>query len=64
MHRLRLKSVANKNGKKEDIWKQRNKVVRMNKLAKMKLYWSVDMSNHTNHKRFWKNFKPLFSNNS
>ena len=39
MHRSRLKNIANKSGKEEEIWRykqQRNKVVKMNKLAKMK----------------------------
>ena len=67
MYRSRLKNIANKNGKEEDIWRykqQRSKVVKMNKLAKMKFYRGLDMSNLTNDKRFWKTFKPLFSNKS
>jgi len=54
MRRSRLKDLANRNGKKEDIWRyrqQRNKVARMNKLGKVKFYWGVDMSNLTSDKR-------------
>ena len=67
MHRSRLKHIANKSGKKEDICRykqQRNKVVKMNKLAKTEFYRSLDVSNLTNDKRFWKAVKPLFSNKS
>ena len=43
---------------------QRNKVVKLNKLVKMNFYRSLDVSYLTNDKRFWKTFKPLFSNKS
>ena len=67
MHISRLKNIANKSGKPEDIQRykqQRNKVVRLNKSAKMNFYRSLDVSNLTNDRRFWKTFKPLFSSKS
>ena len=70
MIKSRLKNIANKSGKKEDICRykqQRNKVVKMNKFAKTEFYVqkrSLDVSNLTNDTPFWKTFKPLFSNKS
>ena len=63
MHWSRLTDIANKTGKTEDIgrYKQlRNKVVKLNKLAKMNFFRSLYVPNLTNDKRFWKTVKPLF----
>ena len=63
MHRSRLKNIANKSGKMEDISRysqQRNIFVKLNKSAKMNFYRSLDVSNLINDKCFWKTFKPLF----
>ena len=47
-----------------DINNKETKVVRLNKSAKMNFYRSLDVSNLTNDRRFWKTFKPLFSSKS
>ena len=60
----RLKNTATENGKKEDICRykqQRDKVVQMNKLARIKAYQDFHMSNLTNGKGFSKTVNPLFS---
>ena len=66
MLRTNLKNRANKTKDQEDIRKyrkQRNLVVKMNKIAKREFYTSLDPKKVETNRNFWKTFKPLFSNN-
>ena len=66
MLRTNLKNRANKTKDQEDIRKyrkQRNLVVKMNKIAKREFYTSLDPEIVETNRRFWKTLKPLFSNN-
>ena len=67
MHRTKLKKIANKTRNEEDIRKykrQRNKIVKLNKVAKKRFFRSLDPASIGSDKHFWKTFKPLFSNKS
>jgi len=64
MKRSKLKNIANKSGKLEDMVryrKQRNLVVSLNRQAKRDF---LSKAGHTPSQGFWKTFKPLFSNKS
>ena len=65
MLRTNLKNRANKTKDQEDIRKyrkQRNLVVKMNKVAKCEFYTSLDPKKVETNRSFRKAFKPLFSN--
>ncbi len=65
MRRSRLKNVANKTKRQEDIKRyrdQRNIVVKLNRNAKREYYRSIQAKSIKNDKKFWKTVKPLFSN--
>ena len=65
MCRTRYKNIANKTRNEEDIRRykrQRNKIVKLNKVAKKRYFRSLDPATIGSDKRFWKTFKPLFSN--
>ena len=65
MKRNRLKNIANKTKKDEDIKRyraQRNLVVNLNTKTKRTYYKSIQAKSIENEKQFWKTVKPLFSN--
>ena len=65
MLRTNLKNRANKTRDQADrkqYRRQRNLVVKMNKVAKREFYTSLDPSKIETNKSFWRTFKPLFSN--
>ena len=65
MCRTRYKNIANKTRNEEDIRRykrQTNKIVKLNKVAKKRYFQSLDPATIGSDKRFWKTFKPLFSN--
>ena len=65
MKRTRLKNIANKTKREEDIKRyreQRNLVVKVNTNAKRAYYKSIQAKSIENDKQFWKTVKPLFSN--
>ena len=65
MLRTNLKNRANKTKDQADMLqyrKQRNLVVKMNKVAKREFYTSLDPSKIETNRSFWRTFKPLFSN--
>ena len=67
MCRTRFKKITNETRNEEDIRryeKQRNKIVKLNKVAKKRYFRSFDTATIGSDKRFQKNFKPLFSNKS
>jgi len=60
MQRSKLKNIANKSGKPEDMVryrKQRNLVVSLNRQAKRDF---LSKARHTPSQGFWKTLKPLF----
>ena len=64
MTRTRLKNKAWKSKKLIDFEKykaQRNKCVKLNKLAKKQYYLNLDTKTIVNAKKFWTTFKPLLS---
>ena len=66
MKRTILKGVSNETKSAEDIAKckkQRNLVVRLNKIAKRTFYENLDPHEVGKNKVFWRTFKPLLSNN-
>ena len=65
MKRSRLKNIANKTKKDEDIKRyraQRNLVVNLNTKTKRTYYKSIQAKSIENDKQFWTTVKPLFSN--
>ena len=65
MLRTNLKNRANKTKNQEDIRKyrkQRNLVVKMNKIAKREFNTSLDPKKVETNRSFWKAFRPLFFN--
>ena len=67
MKRTRLKNIANKSKSHDDFQrykKQRNLVVKINRLAKRQFYANLDPTVVGKDKVFWKTFKPIFSEQS
>ena len=65
MCRTRYKNIANKTRNEEDIRRykrQTNEIVKLNKVAKKRYFRSLDPATIGSDKRFWKTFKPFFSN--
>ena len=64
--RSRLRKKANKTGSESDISKykkQRNLVKYLNHMTKKLYYKSLDPQKLDMNRKFWKTFKPFFSNN-
>ena len=67
MNRTRLKNIANKTKRPEDIDRykaQRNLVVKLNRKEKRNFFVNLDPVTVGKEKSFWKTFKPLFSEKS
>ena len=67
MTRARLKNIANKTNRQEDIGRykaQRNLVVKLNRNEKRNFFANLDPTTAGKDKNFWKTFKPLFSEKS
>ena len=67
MKRMRLKNIANKSKSHNDFQrykKQRNLVVKINRMAKRQFYANLDPMVVGKDKVFWKTFKPIFSKQS
>ena len=65
MLRTKLKNRANKTRDQADMEqhrKQKNLVVKINKVAKREFYTSLDPSKIETNRSFWRTFKPLFWN--
>ena len=67
MNRTRLKNIANKTKRPEDIDRykaQRNLVVKLNRKEKRNFFANLDPVTVGKEESFWKTFKPLFSEKS
>ena len=64
MKRSRLKNIANKTKKDEDIkrYRAQRNLVNLNTKTKRTYYKSIQAKSIENDKQFWKTVKPLFSN--